>query len=136
MIREIVTTKKLNAKKVSSREIPDEFLGKVLKLIPAEVVSIYIAAIGIIEVTESVNNTMMFWIIFVLCFIATPLYLWRLTHVKDTLQLVISTIAFVVWVFAVGNKFITETITGYQTAYGAIFLIFFTFFVGLLFPDT
>ena len=116
MIREIVTNKKRN---VTKTEPPDEYLGKVLKLIPAEVVSVYVAAIGIMEVAENVNTLTWFWLIFAVCLIAIPLYLWVATKVRDLLQMGISTIAFVVWVFAIGNEVITKTFTGYQTAYGA-----------------
>jgi hypothetical protein len=141
-MREIVTEKKLREMQPKMRaadvaeptpQVPDEYLSKVLKLIPAEVVSLYIALAGIIVVGgQEVNGEALFWIIFVVCLIGTPLYLMKIAKVGDFLQLGISTIAFVVWVFALGGPF--ATVSWYQPIYGALLLPIFTFFVPMILP--
>jgi len=141
-MREIVTEKKLREMQPKMRaadvagptpQVPDEYLSKVLKLIPAEVVSLYIALAGIIVVGgQAVNGEALFWFIFVVCLIGTPLYLMKITKVGDLLQLGISTIAFVVWVFALGGPF--ATVSWYQPIYGALLLPIFTFFVPMILP--
>jgi len=141
-MREIITEKKLREMQPKMRaaevaaptpQVPDEYLSKVLKLIPAEVVSLYIALAGIIVVGgQAVNGEALFWFIFVVCLIGTPLYLMKITKVGDLLQLGISTIAFVVWVFALGGPF--ATLTWYQPIYGALLLPIFTFFVPMILP--
>jgi hypothetical protein len=56
----------------------------------------------------------------------------KITKVGDLLQLGISTIAFVVWVFALGGPF--ATVSWYQPIYGALLLPIFTFFVPMILP--
>jgi hypothetical protein len=112
--------------------VPDEYLSKVLKLIPAEVVSLYVALTGIVYMagTES-NGRTLFWIIFLICLIGTPLYLMRIAKVSNYLQIGISCLAFIIWAFAIGGQYILA-IPGYQPIYGALLLPIFTFFVPMI----
>lgn len=73
------------------------------------------------------------WAIFGACLLGTPFYL-RLAHrVTAGLQLVLSTLAFAVWAFALGGPFVD--ILGYRPVYGAVLLPFFTFVVAALKPE-
>jgi hypothetical protein len=98
------------------------------------VISLYIALAGIIASGgENVNADALLWIIFAVCLIGTPLYLYKFTKVSDHLQLLISTIAFGVWVFALGGPFATLML--YQPIYGALLLPIFVFGIPLIMPE-
>ena len=64
----------------------------------------------------------------------TALYIWRLTNEPQkkpaVSQIIISTISFVVWVFALGGPF--ADMSWYQYYYGAILLVMYTFVVPVL----
>jgi hypothetical protein len=112
-------------------QIPDEYLSKVIKLIPAEVVSLYVALAGIIGAAgQNVNIPLLFWIVFIVCLVGTPLYLMRITKVSNLLQIGITTVAFAVWVFALGGPF--ALLSWYQPIYGALLLPIFTFFIPMI----
>jgi len=84
--------------------LPDTYRERLIKYIPAEVIVLFVAAYG---ATYAVLGTDPFfprialWIVLA-GLIGTPLYLWKAGQVSDPVQLSISTIGFVVWVFALG----------------------------------
>ena len=66
-------------------ESPDGYLARVAKYIPGEVVVLYIGAAGIlksVDLKDAVLVLRVYWIIFVLCLILTPLYLNKMAK-KD-----------------------------------------------------
>jgi hypothetical protein len=143
-MREIITEKKLNemrrkmgkeGQEMKAPQIPDEYLSKVLKLIPAEVVSLYVALAALIGVSGESVNEYAFWFIFIVCLIGTPLYLWKITKVSDFLQVGISTLAFVVWVITLGASPLTKAIPGFEPVYGGVLLLVFTFFIPFFMPQ-
>ncbi len=121
-MREIITQK--NAGSTRQR---DEYTDRIIKLIPAEVVALYIGLEGIL-VASGQNSGMIFWFIFVVCLVGTPVYLMKVANVKNTVQIVISTVAFVIWVLALGGPFATELPTLYKSIYGAVLVPIYTFF--------
>lgn len=141
-MREIITEEKIRETqpkmKTGERLEPksekvDDYPIRIIKLIPAEVLTLYIALTGIIVVgRDSVNYEVLYWIIFIICLVGTPLYLKEITNVNDNLQIGISTLSFIVWVFAIGGPF--TTLTYYQPVYGALLLPIFTFFIPMILP--
>jgi hypothetical protein len=61
------------------------------------------------------------------------MYLWRIQKVKKKAQLAVSTVAFVVWVFALGGAF--EYLVWYEPFIGSVALVVFTFFAPFIDPD-
>ena len=112
---------------------PDDYKTRLLKYIPAEVVSLYIALETVVKTAQS-NAQLYYWIIFVIGIVGTPLYLWKQAQVTKGMQLGISTLAFVIWVFALGGPF--ESYTWYQNykLLPAIILPAYTFFVATIEP--
>ncbi|MBH8553064.1 hypothetical protein I8751_11940 [Nostocaceae cyanobacterium CENA357] len=115
----------------------DDYQSKLLKYIPTEVVALYITLDGIVKAAFnpqlSQEYWLWLWIIFAILLISTPLYLWRVTKVRKKKQLVISTVALVVWVFALGGAFVA--FRWYKPFYGAIILPLYTFFIPILEAD-
>jgi hypothetical protein len=94
---------RLEAKK---SETGDDYVGRLAKYIPAEVVGLYLAAIGTVPATAP-GRAKVLCIIYWFCLIATPVYL-ALTTREGTkgplwIQVILATIAFPVWVLAIGG---------------------------------
>jgi hypothetical protein len=115
---------------------PDDYPAKLMKYIPGEVVSLYVALEAVVK-TSATNPAQAhgaYWFIFSVCLIGTPLYLWRLGKVHKSVQLLISTVAFAVWVFALGGPF--DGWAWYEThrLYPALTLPIYTFLIALKDP--
>lgn len=84
--------------------LPDTYRERLIKYVPVEVIVLFVAAYG---ATYAVLGTGPFfprialWIVLV-GIIGTPLYLWKAEQVTDLVQLIVSTLGVVVWVFALG----------------------------------
>jgi hypothetical protein len=112
----------------------DTYTDRLLKLIPAESVALYLTLQGI--VSSSVEGRALdswLWAAFGIGIIGTPLYLWRVQQVSKRAQLAVSTAAFGVWVFALGGAF--ASLPWYEPFLGSVLLVVFTFFVPLISPD-
>ena len=109
---------------------PDDYKERILKFIPAEVVTLYLLVYGLAKATEDeIPFEVISWVLFAVGIIGTILYLWRIGKV-DWLQILISTIAFVVWVFALGGPFLQ--LPWYNSIYGALLLPIYTFFIPII----
>jgi hypothetical protein len=107
---------------------PDKYMSRLIKYIPGEIIALYIYLETVVRSLP--QNEALYWSVFTFCFLATPLYLWRKEKVSKKLQLLISTISFFVWVFAVGGPF--ASLTWYNAIYGVIGLPVYTFLVSLV----
>ena len=105
---------------------PDNYREKVLKLIPTEVIGVYLAVNAMVvgQTPEWVQ-----WIVFAVCLPAVPLWLRYAQNVRSTLQIVLSSVSFVIWVMSTEGAF--GTIPGYKPLYGGIALVLCS---GLVFP--
>ncbi|HJZ40548.1 MAG TPA: hypothetical protein VJ203_09300 [Bacteroidales bacterium] len=108
----------------------DHYSDRLLKYIPAEAVVCYLFVLGIMgKLTDQAEIKIFQWSVFVVFCMLTALYLWRVLKVRKIMQLAISVIAFVVWVFALGGPF--ALLTWYNPVYGEILLPVFTFAIAL-----
>jgi hypothetical protein len=107
----------------------DKYKDRLLKYIPGEVVTFYL---GLTAIVASATNApwWLSWVIFCVGIVATPLYLHRYLDVSDRRQLTVSTLAFIVWVFALGGPF--KDMSWYKPVYGGVLLPVFTFFIALV----
>lgn len=113
----------------------DDYSTRLLKYIPAEVVAVYVFVEGIIrQSADAPSIQTLLWIVFGFIFILTPFYLWRVQKVQKWVQLLVSTIAFAVWVFSMGGPF--ASLIWYKPIYGAVLLPLFTFAVGIIEPES
>lgn len=113
----------------------EDFLGRLAKYIPAEIVGLYLAATGPVPKTDGDHQAIL-WLIFGACLVLTPIYMWFVT--KDPqkgplwLQVILATIAFPVWVFAIGGPF--AQLAWYRGYIATIVLVFVSFVFGLMKP--
>ncbi|MBI2936716.1 MAG: hypothetical protein HYY22_00765 [Thaumarchaeota archaeon] len=110
-----------------SSQVPDDYLTKVVKYIPAEIVATFVTLDGVLKVDATVP-TFLYWLVFITLLIFTPLYTWRATKEKNLppayAQIAVSTASFAIWIFALGGPF--NFIDWYKPIYGSVSLILFT----------
>lgn len=108
MIRTVVTEGDTEYKKNGLPNVQDDYKTKLLKYIPAETVAFFTALVGVVESLRTTNPN---WyivglaIVFLAGFVGTPLYLIRIYGMKWQYkkgQIIVSTIAYVLWVLALG----------------------------------
>lgn len=85
---------------------PDDYLGRLLKYIPAELVGLYLAARGVVpQNAPDLDKTL--WIIALVTWVLVPIYLFVVTSRGGQKplfwQITLATIAFPVWVFSIGG---------------------------------
>jgi hypothetical protein len=116
---------------------PDHYKDRLVKLIPGEVVAVYLFLSGLIAVTdpEQVPHGPLLTAVFVALLGLTWPYLVRIAGITNRTQLVISTIAFAVWVFSLGGPFVyLMALAGlkYHPIYGGLLLPLYTFAVPII----
>jgi len=113
----------------------DSYKERLLKLIPAEVISLYVSLDSIIRASgqPTSQTTEAAWFIFWIGLVATPLFLWRMSKVDKWLQLVIATGAFAVWVLALGGPFATLDWVRDHKLIAAFILPIYTFAIPLFY---
>lgn len=116
----------------------DDYMGRLIKYVPTEVVTFYAGAQATLPSlfqAEGSRNAAL-WILFFVGLIGTPLYLWRLQNVKKTLQLLVSTGAFLVWAFALGDPLASalgiSAQSADQTGWAFLIVAVYTFIVASL----
>jgi hypothetical protein len=107
-----------------SRSIESEnsFLQVLLKLIPSEVIAVFIFVQGVLP-----RLLVPHLVVAVLLVAITPLYLSKAMGVHSRMQLVVSTISLVVWIYAMGAgplRFLRAP--WYEPWYGAVALAVWT----------
>ena len=111
----------------------DDYLSRVLKHIPSEIVMAYVAIEGVLRTTyegDSARLETILWIVSGALVFLTPLWLWRVMRVKSLQQLFLSTLSLPVWLFAMGGPF--AFLKWYEPALGAIALPFYTLLVPII----
>lgn len=81
----------------------EKYLGRLLKLIPSEMVAVYLAVQGIIP-PESAKWGLL--IVSLVLLIITPFYLRMVQKVDRIMQIILSSLSFAVWIYSMGGPFI------------------------------
>jgi hypothetical protein len=135
MIRRIVTSKTQAAEPGHET---DSYVDRIVKYIPTEIVGAWIAVKGIVEAAVAAQRQAVLWVCFALSVVLTLLYVLKRTAAPGKPpavgQALISTAAFVVWAFALGEPFSSLLGGPTQALYGSLLLIFFTLAAGLVVP--
>jgi hypothetical protein len=116
----------------------EDYLGRLLKYIPAEIVGFYLVAAGLISPKPDTPNVTGLWVVFALGFVLCVLYFWIATsrdEGKGPLwsQIVLTTIAYPTWVFAIGGPFVS--FTWYRGSVASVVLIFVAIVFGMYRPQ-
>jgi hypothetical protein len=98
--------------------VPDSYSARLLKLIPAEVISLYVSLTAL----ASTAHPRLPWIIFAIALLGVPFHLLLIAKVTKPRQVLLSTVAFAIWTLAIGSPFGDQA-----RPYGAMALLVFTF---------
>jgi hypothetical protein len=122
--------------KTSARRKEEKFnfyLERLMKMIPTEVVGLYIVGSGVIPENRPV--VLVIWTI--LCLIGVFVMRMRLTEDRekkkptDWIHVAISSVAFVIWVYTVGGPFKVYNL--YEPFIGSLMVLGWTFFIPLFY---
>jgi hypothetical protein len=124
------------------------WLERTAKYIPGEVIAAYKAAFALLTLVPDTEPAKVGvgWIVFVFCLVFTPIYLYQMNKRASTpvtgkplwIQLLIATVSFVVWAYALGGPFAfveqPTVLGGYREWIAGIILILYTLGVGAYKP--
>jgi len=114
-------------------EQPDRYQDRLIKYIPGDVIAVYLAIAGILKTANGrIPLHTIEWIVFLVLLPGTWFYLQRVGGVTKWQQVLISVIAFAVWVFSLGGPF--TQFVWYDPIYGAIVLPLYTFLIPIFEP--
>ena len=134
MTRQIMRRAETATRAATTPGTEDGYLDRLLKLIPAETVAVYLFVGGVLQTAlkdQPSALSLWLWIVFGVIGVGNILYLKKAGQVTDALQYVLLTVAYAVWIFTVGGPFAT---TGwYQPFMGSVILGLFTFLVPQLY---
>jgi hypothetical protein len=116
---------------------PDDYLDKVVKYVPADVIAAWTAAVAIIKGAVGIPTTPVLLICFVIGLGLTCWWTLKQTEAANQppaiKQALIATVAFAVWVLALGDlSAALSTIMNWNEAYAKLLLILFTVVSGKL----
>lgn len=138
MSRRVITAS-LQAGGAAAPQI-DGYFDRLIKYIPADVVGAWLLVSSILsqdtaDATANKGSTAL-WLAYAAGVVLTGLWTWRQTTAPNVppavLQIVLSMMAFAVWVFALGGPF--ESLDWYKDYYGSVTLVGFTLAAGLAVP--
>jgi hypothetical protein len=108
-------------------KVVQSYQDRMLKLIPTEIIAAYMALQGVVPAAYAKWATLAAAVILVAL---TPLYLTRLQQVHRVGQVVMTTIAVVVWLYTLGGPFQYWGL--YQPWIGSVLLVLWTLVVPLV----
>lgn len=113
-----------------------DYLNKVSRLIPAEVIAGYLTMSGLVTAIKDESLQHVFsWIVFAAGLILTPLYLNMVADPGKPKRnhLIVSTFAFLVWAYVTTGAALSATVgVNYDAAAASIVLILFSFISALI----
>lgn len=118
---------------VLTAEKPDDYRDRLMKYIPADIVAIYLSLLALIKAANPDKTPIIAieWAIFGIIFVVSVPWQRKVVKIDKWQQVVIGTVAFVLWAITLGDPFTTTWGTWYQPLYGSIFLMLFTFLIPL-----
>ena len=115
---------------------PDGYFDKLVKYIPADIVAAWVAISALVKGATDVPVNTVLWISFAVGLVLTAWWTWTQTNVPGqppaVKQIIISTLAFAVWVFAIGAPF--DSFDWYRAIYASILLTGYTLVIGKINP--
>jgi len=113
---------------------PKEYLERIAKYIPAEIVAAYLAANGFAESAPDSRKLALFALIFLVCLACTPWYITRFgeTRKAKIVNALVASAAFVVWSYALGGVF--KQLGWHEPTTASVILILFSLISGRIQP--
>jgi len=136
IVHNVILAPEAPAIEITAKKRPDDYTDRLLKFIPVEVVSVYIFVYGLITSSQVSQylKIQLLWIVFIVMVIGTGIYLLKVQNVYKKTQIAVSTMSFIIWVFATGGGPFAY-MSWYQPIYGQVLLPIYTFFVAMIKPE-
>ena len=136
MGRQVIYREAMRGQSPAAAPSQERYDEKLLKLIPAETVAVYLSLQGVLlssmgAPAEAQRLNAWLWVIFVVMLVLNGLYLRKVQNVTDYKQHAILATAFVVWVFTMGGPF--RNLSFYEPFMGSLLLTLYTFVVPLFY---
>jgi hypothetical protein len=121
------------------------FANKLVKLVPTEIVGAYVVLAGMLgyayaaapaaqQMPDPELKAILIQVVFFTLLVLTPLYLWRIGRVSNLIQLAVTTISYVIWVYTLGGPFVVWGL--YNSIIGSVALVLWTIATPLLVPPS
>ena len=145
MARSIVYQSEMVAgteKSAARSGVADQYKDKLLKLIPAEIVAAYLTLKSLLDSAGDANTTVLQWVVFGGLLVLTPVVYYRIYGVKEAKQLVVTTLAFLVWAFVIGSPLdsffmdVTGTIAPIKGILASVILVFYSLTAPVILKDS
>ena len=120
----LVSEQPPRGKAFAAGEAGEDYVTRVAKYIPGEIIAGYIAVIALVQATASTGtptrtSVILGFLVFFAGWLSTPLYLWKVGRPvgRQWYQLVISSLAFPLWAYVLGGPF--ESLPQVPDAFGS-----------------
>jgi hypothetical protein len=126
------STPRLQTGKVDKEAALKNYLEKVSKIIPGEVIAVYLALIGFVPlIKQSDFHQGFYYFALALGTIGTPVYIWfqAETNKPKKIHIILSAISFMVWAYQTTGDKIFHT---YDQAIASFILVAYSFVVGII----
>lgn len=132
-----IVTRQLHSAGGGGDEPDTKWADKVVKYIPADVVAGWTGAHALIVASNKADYTVL-WIVFLVFVGLTVFWVWKNTSQPGAppakTQILVSTISFVVWVFALGGPFTQLEFYMSRPYIGGLVLLIWTIIAGFINP--
>jgi hypothetical protein len=81
-------------------QVPDNYASQIVKLIPIEIVGVYLGISNLIKEYYTIQ-----WFIFGIILVLTPIYLKKVAGISDKAQMWVATASYVIWAISLGGPF-------------------------------
>jgi hypothetical protein len=107
MSRNIILSQNLASQREteSSGATPDNYASQIVKLIPVDIVGVYLGISNLIDGQKITSPSTIQWIVFFTILVITPFYLYRAAGVTDKRQIIIACFSFIIWSLSLGGPF-------------------------------
>ncbi|MDT8402683.1 MAG: hypothetical protein RQ743_13395 [Bacteroidales bacterium] len=111
-----------------ARQIKQEnnYQSRLLKLIPSEIVAAYLVIIGFIPAGYE-HSKILLTVVTAILLIMVPFYLISFMSVKGPLQIIFTSLSFLVWVYSIGGPFVYYGI--HEAVIGSVLLVLWTLLI-------
>ena|SRR5687767_7520785 len=90
---------------ITSAEPADNYASQIVKLIPVEIVGVYLGISNLIDGQKITDPSTIQWLVFFAILIITPFYLKRVAGIHGSRQIIVATISFIIWALSLGGPF-------------------------------
>ena len=114
-------------------QTPDNYRDRLLKYIPAEIVAIYLALLGVLKAVppDTTPIATVQWVVFAAIVLISVPWQRKIMKITKWQQVAIGSVAFIVWAISLGEPFDTTWQAWYQPVYGTMVMMLYTFLIPL-----